>query len=65
MQSVIMKFSLDSFLINFLNRYCTVPKDHVIDVPENFSMETAGGTPEVFLTALLLLDLGMKKYGIS
>jgi len=46
-----------------LKRYCTVPKDHLIDVPENFSMETAGGTPEIYLTALLLLELGMKNCG--
>lgn len=45
------------------SQYCTVPKDHLIDVPENFSMETAGGTPEIYLTALLLLELAKIQKG--
>jgi len=38
------------------SQYVVVPKDQVIDVPENLTMEEAGGTPEVWLTAFLLLE---------
>jgi len=45
------------------SQYVTVPKDHLIDVPENLSMEEAGGTPEVWLTAFLLLELAKIQKG--
>jgi len=42
-------------------QYCLTHKNHVIEVPENISLEQAGGLPEVWITAFLLLELGQIK----
>jgi len=43
--------------------YCTVNKDHILEVPKTVSIEDAGGIPEAWLTAFQLLQIGDVKEG--